>query len=81
MQTDRSYWPAWAQFLNRWGMAKSAAFLIEAVGPVSVLIAQAIHAGKPFLETRDEIPALTHLMEDRAESQAFAAYLRGEISR
>jgi hypothetical protein len=62
-------------------MAEMAAFLIEAASPVSVLIAQVIHAGKPFLHSRDALPALTHLLEDPTESQAFAAYLRGENSR
>lgn len=78
MQTDRSFWPAWAQFLNRWGMAESAAFLFEAAGPVTVLIAQLLYAGKPFLPSGAVVPALVHLFEDRTESQQFAAYLREE---
>jgi hypothetical protein len=62
-------------------MAKSAAFLMDAAGPLSVLISQAMHAGKPFLPDMGAYPALTRLMEDRDESQAFAAYLRGENIR
>ncbi|MHC1783012.1 MAG: hypothetical protein AB9891_09705 [Anaerolineaceae bacterium] len=58
-----------------------AVFLFEAAGPVTVLIAQVIHAGKPFLPSQNVIPALAQLLEDRAESQQFAAYLRGEQTR
>lgn len=78
MQADRSYWPAWAHFLNRWGMAEMAAFLLDAAGPFAIIFAQIIRAGKPFFTSENAVPALTDLLEDRDESQQFAAYLRGE---
>jgi hypothetical protein len=59
-------------------MADMAAFLFEAAGPMTLLLAQLIHAGSPFLPSKIGIPALTNLLEDRAESMQFAAYLRGE---
>jgi hypothetical protein len=79
MQTDRSLWHNWARFLQRWGLDGITAFLMEAGGPLSVLAAQAIYMGQPFL--RQSMPeghlhALAELFEDQEEGHMFAAFLR-----
>ena len=88
MQTDsiaetRTVWPRWADFLRRYGLEDMAAWMLEAGGPLTLLGAQALYLGVPFLrpvfaETQRE--ALSSLLEDRDEALAFAAFLREEIS-
>jgi len=77
----RSSWPAWADSLRRRGLDDLVAWLLDAAGPLSILGAQALYFGGPFL--RPAIPdrqlkALAHLLENSAEGQAFVHYLRGK---
>ena len=79
MQTDHTLWQNWARFLHHWGVDGIAAYLMEAGGPLSVLAAQAIYMGQPFL--RQSVPeghlqALANLFEDQEEGHMFAAFLR-----
>jgi hypothetical protein len=79
MQTDHSLWQNWARFLQRWRVDGIVVYLIEAGGPLSVLAAQAIYMGQPFL--RQSVPeghlqALANLFEDQEEGQMFVAFLR-----
>jgi hypothetical protein len=79
MQPDRSLWSGWAQKLQRWRMQNLASFLLEAGGPVSVLAAQAIYLGQPFLKgvmPSNHMQALADLLEDRDASRQFAVFLR-----
>lgn len=77
----RPAWPAWSNFLRKYGLEYFAAFLLEAAGPLSLLGAQLFHFSSPFLtpslssSQRDE---LANLLEDRQEALAFAAFLREE---
>jgi hypothetical protein len=79
MQTERSLWQNWARFLQHWGIDGIAAYLMEAGGPLSILAAQAIYVGQPFL--RQSMPeghwlALADLFENHEEGHLFAAFLR-----
>lgn len=58
-----------------------AAWALEAAGPLTVLGAQLVYIGSPFLRpalTDSQCTALASLLEDRSEAQAFAAFLREE---
>ncbi|HTX93222.1 MAG TPA: hypothetical protein VMC09_18550 [Anaerolineales bacterium] len=84
MQTDfisnsRSTWPGWAASLRRLGLEGIVAWALEAAEPLTVLGAQALYLGNPFLRpalTDAQCNALTDLLENRAEALAFAAFLR-----
>lgn len=84
MQDERAYWPTWAQFLHHRGMEDIAAGLFDSAGPLNVLLAQIMHAGKPFLHQAlpgGQWQALADLLEDPEESRSFAAFLREEVVR
>jgi len=75
----RSSWPAWADFLQQRGLIGLATWMIEAAGPFSILGAQALHFGTPFLRSaipEDQLKTLSCLLEEGDEGQAFISYLR-----
>ena len=80
----RSVWPRWAGFLHRHGLESLVAWALEAAGPFTVLAAQALYIGGPLLRPRwtdAQNDALANLLENRDEAQAFATFLREEISQ
>jgi len=83
MEEGRAFWSIWAQKLQRLGIDQFAALLLDAAGPLKVLLAQLIYAGSPFFVSRNnqEWQALEHLLEDPQESSSFAAFLRQEDGR
>jgi hypothetical protein len=75
----RSSWPAWADFLRQRGLEGLVAWLLEAAGPLTILGAQALHFGEPFLRPAipvNQLEELAHLLEETDEGQAFVSYLR-----
>ncbi len=76
---SRSEWSKWAESLRRLKLDVLAAWLLEAGGPLTVLGAQAVYLGQPFLGGK-KLDSLAHMLEEDEETQAFARYLRGEIS-
>jgi hypothetical protein len=75
----RSEWSKWAESLRRLKLDSFAAWLLEAGGPLTVLGAQAVYLGQPFLSGK-KLDSLAHMLEEDEETQAFARYLRGESS-
>ncbi len=75
MQSPRPQWSEWAEQLRRLGLDTFAAWLLEAGSPLTVLGAQALYFGAPFLGT-ERSEALAHLLEDADETRAFTAFLR-----
>ena len=73
----RSEWPEWAESLRRLKLDGLAAWLLDAAGPLTILGAQAVYLGQPFMGGK-KLDPLAHLLEEHEESQAFARYLRGE---
>jgi len=60
-----------------------AAWVLEAAGPLTVIGAQLVYLGTPFLRpalTDAQCNALASLLEDRDETRAFTAFLREEGS-
>jgi len=56
-----------------------AAWFLEAGSPLTLLGAQAIYMSQPFLGG-EKTTALAHMLEEENETQAFARYLRGEVT-
>jgi hypothetical protein len=84
MQTEsltgtRSSWSLWADFLRQRKLEDLAAWALDAFGPLTVLGAELLHAGSPLLRpafSTAQVDSLANLLEDPAEAQAFAAFLR-----
>ena len=74
-----AYWSDWARFLRQWGLQGLAVWLLEAGGPLTLLSAQVLYIGQPFLGPQ-RVDALAHVLEDHDEAQAFAAYLREDMT-
>jgi len=74
---SRSEWSEWAESLRRLKLDVVAAWLLEAGGPLTVLGAQAVYLGQPFVGGK-KLDSLAHMLEEEEETQAFARYLRGE---
>jgi len=78
---EHSFWSEWAHNLQRWGLRRPAAFVLESAGPLTVLLSQTIYLAQPFMRSglqEGEWDALAALLEDQQESRAFAAFLRKE---
>lgn len=83
MQKERSFWPEWAHLLQQSGLAEIVAALLSAAGPLNLLLAQLLHAGRPFLGqsfSTERYNALVNLFENQEESRSFAAFIREETS-
>jgi hypothetical protein len=79
----RSSWPDWVEFLRRRRLEALTSWVLEAFGPLTVLGAQVLHVGSPLLRpalSTLQVESLASMLEDPAETRAFAAYLREEIS-
>ena len=81
MLPDRSSWEAWAHNLQRWGMREFAAALLDAGGPMTILLAQLIYFSQPLVQgivPVDRMQALARLFDSPEESRSFATFLREE---
>ncbi len=79
MQADRQIWQAWAQKLHSWGLADLVASLLEVMGPVSWIGAQALYLSQPLFSlptTRSQIDALADLFEEPEDARTFIDMLR-----
>jgi len=74
---SRANWSQWAETLRRFKLDGFASWLLDAGAPLTVLGAQALYLGQPFL-SGDRFNALAHMLEEDSETQAFVRYLRGE---
>lgn len=74
----RSQWAQWAHFLQRWGIRQPASAILEAAGPLSIIAAQLIYLGQPFLGGSRSLQDFAQLLENKEESRSFAAFLREE---
>jgi len=77
---SRSDWSKWAESLRRLKLDGLASWLLEAGAPLTVLGAQALHIGQPFLGG-EKVDSLAGMLEEDGEAQAFVRYLRGESDR
>lgn len=81
MTIPQGGWSQWVKVLQQWGLQDIAAELLDAAGPVQVVLAQVIYLSRPALEpflSTERLDAVAALLEDHDASRAFAAYLREE---
>jgi hypothetical protein len=72
-------WRDWARNLQRWGVEQAAASLLEAAGPLTAVLAQVVYLGQPLLGrlvSPDSMAALASMLEEPAQTKAFAELLR-----
>lgn len=74
---SRADWPQWVETLRRFKMDGFASWLLDAGAPLTVLGAQVLYLGQPFV-SGEKFNALAHMLEEESETQAFVRYLRGE---
>ena len=83
MLENRKYWDIWAQYLQQRGLDTAVALLLDGIGPLSMLGAQGIHFGTPFLRRilpNEQLEALANILDDEEETHSFATFLREEIT-
>ena len=79
MKQNSQIWQIWAENLKRWGVKDLTVTILEALGPLSLLGAQLVYVGQPFLDpffSEGYLDVLANLLEDPQETQAFIAVLR-----
>jgi hypothetical protein len=79
MADNPHIWRIWAKNLHRWGMRDSAATLLDAAGPLTMLLAQFIYISQPLLGklvSPDSMTALASMLEEPAQTKAFVEILR-----
>jgi hypothetical protein len=84
MDSNQHIWRVWADRAHRWGLGDWAASLLEGVGPLSVLGAQAVYLAQPLLTPlipEGHLDALANLLEEPEQARAFTAMLREENPR
>lgn len=67
--------------LRRWGLAEPVAVLLEAGGPLSILVSQTIYLGQPFfngLNGSNQLQAIQQILENDDEKSSFIDYLHLE---
>jgi hypothetical protein len=82
MLKNQKYWDMWAQYLQQRGLDTAVALLLDCIGPLSMLSAQGIHFGAPFLRRilpNEQLEALANILEDEEETHSFATFLREGI--
>ena len=79
MDANHQIWRDLSDSLHRWGLRDLAASFLEALGPLSLLGAQALYLGQPFLGSivpHRYLKAAAHILEDAEATQGFVAFLR-----
>ena len=79
MKQNSQIWQIWADSLNRWGIKDLTVTILEALGPLSLLGAQLVYMGQPFMDSffpKGYLEALANLFENPQEKQEFIAFLR-----
>ncbi len=74
-------WQTWAEQLRRWRLGSFAVWLLDSASPVHLIGAQLVYIGQPLFEAfvpHGQVKALATLLEQPAQAQAFAAFLREE---
>lgn len=77
MQTTSANWVKWSETLSRFGLKNLVGWLLETGEPFTLVGAQMIYFGQPFLNN-DKANNLAAFLEDQEETRAFAAFLRKE---
>jgi hypothetical protein len=84
MSENQSIWNNWARTLERWGMKEGVAYLLEAVGSLSVLFAQALYLSQPLLSgavSSRSLHAIAEVLENPVDRREFVSFLREAPTR
>jgi hypothetical protein len=79
MDENQSTWDSWARALQRWGIRKAAASLLEAAGSLSVLVAQVLYLSQPLLSgavSSRSLQAFAQVLENPVDKREFISFLR-----
>ena len=79
MAENPHIWHVWAKNLHRWGMEDGAATLLDAAGPLTMLLAQFVYVSQPLLGrlvSPESIEALADMLEEPSQTKAFVETLR-----
>jgi hypothetical protein len=79
MNAENLFWDEWKKYFCRLGIQTWVASILEFAGPFSLIGAQLLWIGAPFLYSAvppKQLDAFSHLLEDPTQKQAFANYLR-----
>jgi hypothetical protein len=79
---EGSYWSSWVLSLRRRGLNAPAAVFLETLGPLAVILAQAIYVGQPFLKgllPGEQAGALVRMLEDHQQRCDFVAFLEEDV--
>jgi len=78
MDEERRYWAEWAQALQRWNLEGLIGFFLRAVGPLGLILAQAVYIGQPIFSTGtgESWQAAARLLEDRSARDDFLELLQ-----
>jgi len=79
MDSRQHIWQIWAKNLHRWGVRDAAAVLLEAIGPLNLVLAQGLYLIQPLFTTptsKNHLKALAEVLENDDETHLFATYLR-----
>ena len=71
------------EFLREHKLENAVEWMLESLGPLSVLLAQFVHAGSALLRpvlTTGQVDALTQILEDPREMDTFKVHLREDAS-
>jgi hypothetical protein len=83
MDTGHLYWEGWARSLQQRKLNGAAEIILDALGPLTVILAQFIYIGQPYLQNlkpSTEWLDLAHMLEHPEESREFVALLHEERS-
>lgn len=80
MDSTRAYWPNWMDSLRRMKLDGIAAWVLEAAGPLNMIIAQLLYIGQPLVppQAGAQLNALAQMLEQGHEATTFAALLKGQ---
>ena len=79
MDHDRHIWRCWASNLQRWGLSRQVAAILDAVGPLTLLGAQLIYFGQPLMSRvipDEQLDSIARLLEDSSMTEDFIQILR-----
>lgn len=78
MESEKSTWNGWANFLKRRGLLDGIIFILQLAGPFTFLASQLIHIGAPLLRLfvpQNQLLALVGILEEPEKTMGFASYL------
>lgn len=79
MKADNLLWSEWKNYFSRLGIRHWVASVLELTGPLSIIAAQFLYIGAPFLGSiisPNRLDAFSRLLEEPAQVKAFAEYLK-----